>query len=75
MGINQVPTELDTSFLRTFCQIECWQPIYAQHIVLEGYEEVLWSVSISISPALRVAFRAAALDFGMGDVRFKSTVM
>ena len=23
MGITQVPTELDTSFLRTFCQIEC----------------------------------------------------
>ena len=74
MGITQVPTELET-YLYTFCEIECWQPIYAQDILLVGYEDILWSVRISISPALRGASRAVALDFGIGDTRFMSAVI
>ena len=42
----------------------------------QGTKETLWSVRISISPALRsVASRVAALEFGMGDVWFKSAVI
>ena len=42
----------------------------------QGIEETLWSVHISIPPALRsVASRAAALGFGMGDMWFTSAVM
>ena len=42
----------------------------------QGTEETLWSVRISISPALRsVASRVAALEFGMGDMWFKSAVI
>ena len=74
MGVTQVPTELDT-YLHTLRETECWQPIYAQHILLVWYEEILQSVRINISPALRSASRAVALDFGMGDTRFMSAVM
>ena len=42
----------------------------------QGTQETLWSVRISISPALRsVASRVVALEFGMGDMRFKSAVI
>ena len=42
----------------------------------QGTEETLWSVRISISPALRsIASRVAALEFGMVDMWFKSAVM
>ena len=42
----------------------------------QGTEETLWSVCISILPALHsIASRVAALEFGMGDMWFKSAAM
>ena len=78
-GKKLLPTRIQ-KWTRNFCALFVKLNVDNQNMpntsYSRGIEETLWSVHISISPALRsVASRAAALEFGMGDMWFKSAVM
>ena len=78
-GKKLLPTRIQ-KWTRSFCALFVKLNVENQYMpntsYSQGTEETLRSVCISISPALRsVASRVAVLEFGMGDMWFKSAVM
>ena len=78
-GKKLLPTRIQ-KWTRNFCVLFVKLNVDNQNMpntsYSQGIEETLWSVHISILPAFRsVASCAAALEFGMGDMWFKSAVM
>ena len=78
-GKKLLPTRIQ-KWTRSFCALFVKLNVDNQYMpntsYSQGTEETLRSVRISISPALQsIASRVAALEFGMGDMWFKSAVM